>query len=49
MPAASFSRFQKLAELGWFEVQIAEEAGVEEAQCAANSLANGETHGAARI
>ena len=46
---AAEKKARELAELGWFEVQIAEEAGVEEAQCAANSFANAETHGAARI
>ena len=39
----------ELAELGWFEVQIAEEAQLEEAQLTGNSFANGETQGAARI
>ena len=46
---AAEKKARELAELGWFEVQIAEEAQVEEAHCAANSLASGETHGAARI
>ena len=46
---AAEKKARELAELGWFEVQIAEEAEVEEAQHAANSLAGGEGHGVARI
>ena len=46
---AAEKKARELAELGWFEVQIAEEAQVEDAQCAANSFASGETHDAARI
>jgi hypothetical protein len=46
---AAEKKARELAELGWFEVQIAEEAQVEEAQCAANSLASGEVQGVAHI
>jgi hypothetical protein len=39
----------ELTDLGWFEVQIAEEARAEEAQREASSLANGEAHDTARV
>jgi hypothetical protein len=38
---AAEKKAREMAELGWFEVQIAEEAPAQEAQSAANSLANG--------
>ena len=39
----------QLAELGWFEVQIAEEALIEEAQRGASGSTSGEACGTARI
>ena len=46
---AAEKKARELAELGWFEVQIAEEAQIEEVQRTPNSFANAENHGAARI
>jgi hypothetical protein len=39
---------RELTDLGWFEVQIAEETRIEEAPCAGDMFANAENPGAAQ-
>ncbi|WKA30320.1 hypothetical protein [Bradyrhizobium roseum] len=46
---AAEKKARELAELGWFEVQIAEEALMEEAPRAANRFCTGDADGAARL